>query len=178
MKIGLIADTHLFHRAVPLPRIVWDIFSGVDHIIHAGDITGQDVIPALERLAPVTAVAGNLDSAAVRDRYGEKTVVHAGGFSIGVCHGHGEKGSTLDRAVGCFQDARVDCIVYGHSHIPYIGYHGGIWIVNPGSPTDKRRNRFFSVGMLDIDEGISPRLMYFDTGGAVVNTQCGAIPDA
>lgn len=165
MKIGVIADTHLYHSAAPLPEIVLDIFAGADHIIHAGDIVGQDVIPRLRELAPVTAVAGNLDTAQTRERYGEKKIVHIGGFSIGVCHGHGYGGKTMDRALSRFSGERVDCVVFGHSHIPYTGYHAGVLLFNPGSPTDKRRNRYYSVGLLDIGEGLYPRHIYFDAAG-------------
>ena len=167
MKIGVLADTHLYHRPVPLPGIVLDIFADADHIIHAGDIVGPDVIPQLERLAPVTAVAGNLDPDEMRGRYGQKKIVHLGGFAFGVCHGHGKKGSTADRALACLGGEGVDCVVFGHSHIPYMGYHEGVLLFNPGSPTDKRRNQYYSVGIMDIGDIISPGLVFFDANGAV-----------
>ncbi len=167
MKIGVIADTHLYHRAVPLPGIVMDIFADVDHIIHARDIVGTDVIPSLEEMAPVTAVTGNLDTAEVRKRYGEKAIVTLGGFSIGICHGEGKRGRTADRALGCFAGEDVDCVVFGHSHIPYCRVHDGILLFNPGSPTDKRRNQYFSVGIMDIGDTISPGLVFFNANGVV-----------
>lgn len=168
MKIGVIADTHLYRRMAPLPATVLDVFSDTDHIIHAGDIVGRDVITRLEALAPVTAVAGNLDTDQIRERYGEKKIVHTGGFSIGVCHGHGKGGKTMDRALLCFSGDDVDCIVFGHSHTPYIGYHDGILVINPGSPTDKRRNPYFSVGMIEINGVMRPRIVSFDREGAIV----------
>jgi len=169
MRIGVISDTHLYHRAAPLPGIVLDIFDGVDHIIHGGDIVGTDVIPALEWLAPVTAVAGNLDTAEVRARYGEKKVLRIGGFAIGICHGHGKRGRTLDRALSCFAGERPDCVVFGHSHIPYTGYHEGVLYLNPGSPTDKRRNQYYSVGLIELNGEMMTRVIYFDREGTVRN---------
>lgn len=169
MRIGVIADTHLYRKTVPLPGIVPEIFAGVDHIIHAGDIVGPDVIPRLEKLAPVTAVAGNLDTLKTRDTYGEKKVVRLG-VMVGVCHGDGNTGSTLDRAIRCFQEDKPECIVYGHSHIPYIGYHNGVLVFNPGSPTDKRRSPFFSVGMIEINGEIRPRIISFDREGNLHRT--------
>ena len=168
MKIGVIADTHLYRRAVPLPGMVFDAFAEADYIIHAGDIVGQDVIPLLEELAPVTAVAGNLDPPDMRERYGDKKIVRLGGYAIGVCHGHGKKGKTVERAAGCFAGEKVDCIVFGHSHIPYTGYHGGVLLFNPGSPTDKRRNRYYSVGMVEINGAMRPRIVSFDRKGEIV----------
>lgn len=165
MKIGVIADTHLYHRAAPLPPVVLHIFADADYIIHAGDIVGRDVISLLETLAPVTAVAGNLDTDEVRERYGEKKIIHFGPFSIGLCHGDGKKGRTLDRAIGCFQGEQVACIIFGHSHTPYTGYHGGILVFNPGSPTDKRWNRHYSVGMIELNGAMCPSIISFDREG-------------
>ena len=168
MKIGVIADTHLYRRMAPLPATVLDVFSDTDHIIHAGDIVGRDVITRLEALAPVTAVAGNLDPVEIRARYGDKKIVRLGGLAIGICHGHGTKGGTVERAIGCFAGDRVDCIIFGHSHIPYCRVHDGVLLFNPGSPTDKRRNQYYSVGLLEIDAEIRPRIVYFDKEGVVI----------
>lgn len=162
MKIGVISDTHIPMRAKALPDIVLRCFSEVDHIIHAGDIANIGVIRNLEKLAPATAVAGNIDSPELRELLGGKKLIALGGFTFGVVHGHGSKGKTIDRAAQSFNDADVDCIIFGHSHIPYCGYRGSTLFFNPGSPTDKRRNKFYSFGMIEVKETITPRIIYFE----------------
>lgn len=170
MKIGVLSDTHIPRKAKTIPHIVLDSFSRVDHIIHAGDLSDLSVVAALEALAPVTAVAGNTEPPEVRDRLGEKKTVTFGRVTVGVVHGHGEKGRTSDRAAGSFQAQSVRCIVFGHSHIPYCETHGGVLLFNPGSPTDRRRNPYYSFGILEIDgEIITPRLVFFDKDGRVAN---------
>jgi len=168
MKIGVISDTHIPKRAKFLPEIVLETFKGtVDHIIHAGDITSMDVIYKLEELAPVTAVAGNVDSPELIERLGSRKILTFGNFNFGIFHGHGEKGKTIERAIKCFQNDAVDCIIFGHSHMPHCQFYGDILLLNPGSPTDKRRNKYYSFGLIEIDKTISPRIIYFNDEGIV-----------
>mgnify|MGYP001175359294 FL=1 len=167
MKVGVISDTHIPKRAKTLPEIVVKNFKDVEHIIHAGDIISMDVIYKLEDLAPVTAVAGNTDPSEFFERFGYKKVLTLGKFNIGIFHGHGTKGTTIDRSVKCFENDRVDCIIFGHSHIPYFQSHNEILLFNLGSPTDKRRNRYYSFGLMEIDEVISARIIYFNSEGII-----------
>lgn len=136
-------------------------FKEVDHIIHAGDILDLKVIHTLEKLAPVTAVAGNVDSREIFERFGEKKILPFDSFRFGIFHGHGKKGKTMDRAIEAFEENLVDCIIFGHSHIPYCGYHGNTLLFNPGSPTDKRRNPYYSFGIIEVTKSLSPELIYF-----------------
>ncbi|WHH56994.1 metallophosphoesterase family protein [Petroclostridium sp. X23] len=161
MVIGVISDTHVPKRAKKLPHAVIETFSNVDHIIHAGDIMTIDVIHTLEKIAPVTAVAGNVDPLAVVKMLGQKKIINVGSIKIGIFHGHGIKGTTLDRAIKTFKNDTIDCIVFGHSHIPYCQMHNNILLFNPGSPTDKRRNKYYSIGLLDITHTITPKHILF-----------------
>jgi hypothetical protein len=61
----------------------------------------------------------------------------------------------------------VHAIIFGHSHIPYCAYHGGVLLFNPGSPTDKRRNEYFSFGVIETGETLSARIVYFDARGVM-----------
>jgi len=172
MKIGVISDTHIPKRAKGLPEIVLNAFKDVEHIIHAGDIMNMDVIYKLEDMAPVTAVAGNADPAEIFEKFGSKKVLTFGKFNFGVFHGHGTnehgtKGTTIDRSVKCFENDRVDCIIFGHSHIPYCQMHNDVLLFNPGSPTDKRRNKYYSFGIIEISEVISARIIYFNSEGII-----------
>lgn len=161
MKIGVLSDTHIPFAAKKLPTKVLEAFEDVNHIIHAGDIMDIKVLQQLEELAAVTAVAGNTDPYSLYEKLGDKKIITLGKFNFGVFHGHGSSGKTLDRVIKRFQKDRVDCIIFGHSHIPYCEYHNGILMFNPGSPTDKRRNEHYSFGIIDIDESISAQIIYF-----------------
>lgn len=165
MKIGVLSDTHIPGRAKQLPEFLVESLKKVEHIIHAGDIANWNVIEKLEEIAPVTAVAGNADPQELRERLGEKKVAVLGGYRFGIFHGHGEKGKTVDRAIHCFENDQVDCIIFGHSHNPYCRLHGKTLLFNPGSPTDKRRNEYYSFGIIEISETILPRLIYFNRDG-------------
>lgn len=161
MKIGVISDTHIPVRAKKLPDVVMDALKNVDYIVHAGDINDITVITALERMAPVIAISGNTDSNELKQALGESKIFTLNGMKFGLCHGHGVKSNTLDRVVNNFKDIVLDCIIFGHSHIPYCEYIGNTLFFNPGSPTDKRRNELFSFGILEIESVIYPHIKYF-----------------
>jgi hypothetical protein len=80
-------------------------------------------------------------------------------------HGHGSRGTTIGRSVAAFADVPVDVICFGHSHQPVCERRDGRWLVNPGSPTDKRRQARYSYAILSIARGrVVPRLVFFDRG--------------
>lgn len=169
MKVGVLSDTHIPTKTRMLPRIILNAFKDVDHIIHAGDLTSIDVLHELEKLAPVSAVAGNCDPYELYHKLGYKRIITLGNFSFGIFHGHGGgRGGTVDKAIECFKGNAVDCIIFGHSHTPYCQYHNNILLFNPGSPTDKRGNKHYSFGIIDVNETISPHIIYFNAKGEVV----------
>lgn len=161
MKIGVISDTHINHSAASLPNKVHEAFAGVDMIIHAGDILVQEVIIELETIAPVCAVAGNNDSYEMFHKYGKSKIIEANGKRIGITHGAG-RGRTYMNAYSEFYDQKLDCIVYGHSHVPYNAVIDDILFFNPGSPTNKRHQPQYSVGILYVQEDIDGVIIYFD----------------
>jgi predicted phosphodiesterase len=80
----------------------------------------------------------------------------------GMIHGDGSRKTTLERALDAFAGEAVDVILFGHSHNPYCRLHGAVWLVNPGSPTDKRRNPSYSYAVLEIVNGrATPTLHYY-----------------
>lgn len=165
MRVGVISDTHIPTRARHLPPALFEIFRGVDLILHAGDVVEEQVLEELEALAPVEAVAGNMDPYLLASRLGRKKILQLGKFRIGMTHGdvgdgyHREK--TPERAFSLFSQDRVDCIVFGHTHRPYKAYMNGVLLFNPGSPTDRRREPRCSVGLLTVDEsGIEAEHVY------------------
>lgn len=160
MKIGILSDTHIRYGK-SLPNYVWDALEDVDMILHAGDILIEGILEDLEILAPVVAVRGNCDWEL--SDLPETTIVSAEKIKIGITHGHlGRGGSTPQRAYNLFQDQEVDIIVFGHSHIPYKEVYNGITLFNPGSPTDKRGQPAFSLGILTVrDEHFEIYHMFF-----------------
>ncbi len=123
-------------------------------IVHAGDFTAMGVLDELERMARVAAVHGNVDEPALRARLPIRATVEAEGWRIGIVHDGGAAGGRHERLRSWFPGC--DAIVYGHSHLPEIERVGGVWILNPGSPTERRRAEAHT--MIVVREG-SPELV-------------------
>ena len=171
MRIVVLSDTHMPRKAKTLPGLVLTALADADHIIHAGDITAPEVLVQLATVAPVTAVAGNTDTPELQMRLGNRTLLRLSRYMIGICHGHGKGGTTLQRAVNTFAGESVDAIVFGHSHMAYCAFQNDMLLLNPGSPTDKRRSPYYSFGILEIGETLTARLVYFDFEGREVVPQ-------
>src|SRR5262245_29764588 len=165
MRIGLVGDTHLPRFGTQLPRA---LIAGlreaqVELILHVGDFTGPDVPALFLAIAPLEAVAGNNDPPSLIARFGRRKVVEAAGTRIGLVHGDGRGGSTMSRSRAAFAGELVDVICFGHSHQPVCERRDTVWLVNPGSPTDKRRQPRYSFALLDVEGGrAEPRLIFFD----------------
>ncbi|KJR47866.1 putative phosphoesterase [Desulfosporosinus sp. I2] len=161
MEIAVLSDTHL-RAGKTLPRFVWEHLTDIDMIIHAGDLTNMGLIEELACIAPVRAVCGNCDDwdVALPDR----DIVECESLRIGIIHGNVGRGkSTPERAFNAFEDSPVDLIVFGHSHVPFMEWRNGILLFNPGSPTDKRRERHYSLGLLNIQQGqVNAKHLYFN----------------
>ncbi len=118
------------------------------------------MIRQLEAVAPVAAVYGNRDSEELKQILPEQRIIESDKFRIGVLHGHGDKGTTLQRLPDFFKGEGLDCIIFGHSHIPYNQRVGETLYFNPGSPTVKKRQRFGSVGIITLGEEIQSKLVF------------------
>ncbi|CAM3917793.1 metallophosphoesterase family protein [Cohnella lubricantis] len=170
MLIGVVSDTHMPRMAKALPPTLDDAFRKADRILHAGDWTDLRVLDAFEKLAPVDGVAGNNDGAEIVRRFGWRKIIRVGGVSIGLVHGHGSgartAAATEERVIRAFKDDDIDCIVFGHSHVPVLKEVNGVLVFNPGSPTDKRRQPRYSFGLLEITDGrIKARHLFYDKKG-------------
>lgn len=165
--IGVVSDTHLprFGAALPTPLLAGLRAANVAAIFHCGDFTLLDpVIPELERIAPTIGVAGNNDGPEIVAAYGRRAVVVAGSVRMGIVHGDGNRGTTPDRAAGAFPEERMDAICFGHSHIPLEHrLPGGGLLLNPGSPTDKRRMPRYTYALLHLRaDGVFSEIVAFD----------------
>ena len=138
-KIGIISDTHGMLR----PEVV-RAFEGVEQIIHAGDVGSMHVLEELEKIAPVTAVRGNIDSAAWARHLPRFEVVDVGGLYLHVLHNLAEL--ELDAAAGGFA-----AVIYGHSHRQAQERRGGVLYFNPGSAGPCRFHLPASVGCITIE---------------------------
>jgi hypothetical protein len=121
-----------------LPEGCVERLGAADLILHAGDFTGAAFLEWLRGLGPpVEAVAGNMDEPALQASLPETRIVEAGGLRIGMVHIPGPAQGRAERLIGRFPDC--DAIVYGHTHLPEVERVSGVWILNPGSPTERRR---------------------------------------
>ncbi|ANS76175.1 phosphodiesterase [Paenibacillus yonginensis] len=165
MIIGIVSDTHLRGGKVKLPDKLTEAFKEVDYILHLGDWTSLEVYDQLAALAPVDGIAGNNDGYEIIERFGEKKIVSFEGVRIGLVHGHEPYSSRLatpQKARKAFEGDSVSCVLFGHSHQPYLQKEDGVLLFNPGSPTDKRREKQYSFGLLEIDQGqISARHVFY-----------------
>jgi uncharacterized protein len=145
MRIGVISDTHGLLRPEAVERL-----TGVDHIIHAGDIGAADVIAGLEAIAPTTAIKGNVDVGPWARHYPERTTVTFVGRIIHVVHNVKE----LDVDLG-----GIDIVISGHSHKPKIERAGGVLYLNPGSAGPRRFSLPIALAILDLTaRAIRPRI--------------------
>jgi putative phosphoesterase len=150
--VAVISDTHLPRGARRIPEACIEAMRAADLIVHAGDFTEPQVLQELEALGPpVAAVHGNVDAEELRRRLPEARLVDAGGARLAIVHDAGPASGRLERMRARFPEA--DAVVFGHSHIPLHQERGGFQIFNPGSPTDKRREQRFTMGLGEVSGG-------------------------
>ena len=157
MKVGVISDTHVPTIVPALPPVIYDIFRGVDLILHAGDIVSLSVLDDLRAIAPVEAVAGNVDDGEVLARLPFKKVIQLGNYRAGLIHGKFKIDVQKEMIRKEFD--HVDLIVYGHSHTPFWGMINGVYFLNPGSPTDKRHAPYNSVAILEVGDALTAEII-------------------
>jgi len=139
MDLLLISDTHVPKRARDLPAVVWDEVARADVVIHAGDWVDVALLDQLERRAArLVACWGNNDGEDLRARLPERADVTLDGVRFTVVHETGGSAGRDARMSRLYPDA--DVLVFGHSHIPWDTTSAtGLRLLNPGSPTDRRR---------------------------------------
>ena len=129
-------------------------------ILHAGDVVAASVLRELRELAPVEAVAGNMDEPELLASLPERRVVEVAGARIGMVHVPGPVVGRGERLAAAFPGCGA--VVYAHTHVPEVSRVGGVWILNPGSPTKRRSAPAHSLLMLEVESGeIRPELVTF-----------------
>jgi len=120
-----------------------------DVVLHGGDVASLAALEELRALGPpVHAVAGNVDEPALQAALPQELVVEIEDVRIAMIHIPGPARGRADRLRARFPDA--DAIVYGHTHMPQVEQVGGVWILNPGSPTERRRAPARTMLMLEV----------------------------
>ncbi len=141
MPVSLVvtADTHLPRRARDLPRALWAAIDDADLVVHAGDWVDVALLDLLEaRSRRLLAVHGNNDHGALRERLPEVARAEVEGLRLAVVHETGDAKGRERRCAARFPD--TDVLFFGHSHIPWdTTTDTGLRLLNPGSPTDRRR---------------------------------------
>lgn len=139
MRLVLLADSHVPTRARDLPAEVWDEVAGADLVVHAGDWVSVDLLDRLQhRARRLLACWGNNDGPQLRARLPEVAHATVEGIRLAVVHETGPAAGRERRMDRAHVD--VDVLVFGHSHVPWDTVTpGGIRLLNPGSPTDRRQ---------------------------------------
>ena len=156
MKIGVISDTHLNLVSREFVQIFEEYLADADMILHAGDIVSEKVVDFLAD-RNVHAVYGNMDPFEVQRRLPGKTIVEAGSYRIGLIHGWGPSAGLEDRIADEFTD--VDAVVYGHSHMAANHLRDGVLYFNPGTATGYSSSGIHSIGVLELGDTISGRII-------------------
>ena len=153
MRLLLIADTHVPKRARDLPARVWDEVAAADVVIHAGDWVEPALLDGLEaRAKRLIACWGNNDGAELRERLPERADVTLDGVRFTVTHETGASGGRDARMAKLYPN--TDVLVFGHSHIPWdTTAKTGLRLLNPGSPTDRRRQEFCTYMTATVHDG-------------------------
>ena len=159
MIVAVVSDTHLPRGTRRIPDTCLERLRGAELILHAGDFTAVSAHEELAALGPpLRAVHGNMDDATLQAYLPSSTVVEAGGARIGMTHDPGPRAGREARLARRFPGC--DAVVYGHTHEPDVTSHDGVWILNPGSPTERRRAPRHTMLVLQVEAGrIAPELV-------------------
>ncbi len=156
MPVSLVftSDTHVPHRARDLPHELWAAIEAADVVLHAGDWVDVALLDRLEeRARRLVAVHGNNDHGPLRERLPEVARAEVGGIRMAVVHETGDRKGRESRCAARFPDA--DVLVFGHSHIPWdTTAPTGLRLLNPGSPTDRRRQPTYTWMTAIVGRGV------------------------
>lgn len=163
-EIGIISDTHIPTRGRRLPPDIFSILEDVQLILHAGDLVDENILLELQTIAPVEAVAGNMDPVHLHAKLGRLKLIEAGGITLGLLHGDaGGHNIKYKEAEELFLPHRPRVIVFGHLHVPVIKEIGGVLFFNPGSLVDPRQEPRATCGKIFIEDNtVNSTIIYLD----------------
>jgi uncharacterized protein len=156
--VAIISDTHLPRGRRALAPECLDVLAAADLILHAGDITAATVLDELRLFGRLEAVRGNMDDSVLRATLPERLVLDVAGVRVGMLHDPGPRIGRAQRLTSGFAACAI--VIYGHTHVPELSRQDKIWILNPGSPTERRSAPSRSLMTLKIDhEQVRPELL-------------------
>lgn len=139
MLVAVLSDTHMPRGSRQLPDDCVARLERADLILHAGDLVLRSFLDELMALGPpVAAIHGNMDEPELQAKLPAERIVDAGEARFGMVHDPGPPAGRAARLVARFPGC--DAVVYGHTHEPSVERHEGVWLLNPGSPTERRRS--------------------------------------
>ncbi len=158
-RVAVISDTHLPRGTRRLPARSVELCTGADLLLHCGDVCELGVWEMLARLGPpIVGVHGNMDDPELAELLPAQRIVDVEGSRIGMVHIPGPAAGRARRLRALFPDC--DAIAYGHTHAPEATQDEGVWILNPGSPTERRTSPAHAMLVLEVDGGaVRPRLV-------------------
>ena len=156
IKIGVLSDTHLYRVSLELKEIYKKHLTDMDFVLHAGDVCSLDIVEFLEK-HNFHGVSGNMDPLEVKAKLPDKKIVEIGPYKIGLIHGWGSPEGLEDRVFGEFTG--VDVIVFGHSHRALCQKKEGVLLFNPGTATGPSLKDGHSIGILELTDQISGRII-------------------
>lgn len=162
MQVGVVSDTHFrsLREGIELfEMLLRGPFSEVEMILHAGDLGMTQILDGFFDL-PIVAVRGNTDPEDAR--LPDQRIMEIHGFRVGLIHGWGPVGGLETRVLKELSDPTLNCLIYGHSHLPVCQWRDGLLWFNPGSPTDRRSAPHHTVGILEFGTRVSGRILCLD----------------
>ena len=159
LKIGVISDTHIPINSLHISNEIKNHFKGTDLIIHAGDLIDLSVLNELKQIAPVVAVAGNMDNYEAKRKLPKKQVIKIDKYHIGLIHDAGNLKKKGDILKNNFATDKLDILIYGHTHAAISETYKKTIFFNPGSPTDTIFAPYRSVGLISLNSTIKTKII-------------------
>jgi uncharacterized protein len=164
-RIVVTGDTHFRNTSVTIPPKLEHELRSATLSIHTGDFCTFESKQVLERFGPILAVRGNNEDSELNRTLPDRVRISIGEQVLLLTHGHRETGRSARDAVFRTYAGKFDLVIFGHSHQPLWEEDSGTWFLNPGSPTQKRREPAFSFAVIDIDSDghFDVQHVYFET---------------
>jgi hypothetical protein len=158
LRIGVVSDTHMRTAPRAFVDALREAFQGVERVLHCGDCVEAAVLDQMEEAGwDVIGVAGNMDPVDVQRRLPRTRTMVLGGTRIGLIHGWGSPHGIEARVAEAFRD--LDVVVFGHTHRPFWGRRGSVWLFNPGSACGWGSTAGPTVGILDVGERLEAQIL-------------------